>query len=98
MEHEVAVASLTGGMAPTPAPFVGSDRLHPDGRPKGAFRDSLRTVPDARNALAASGAVAFPLAVVAAAVIVACVLLARHGAAQGTDVADVAEAEHTSTA
>lgn len=69
MEHEVAVASLTGGMAPTPAPFVGSDRLHPDGRPKGAFRDSLRTVPDARNALAASGAVAFPLAVVAAAVV-----------------------------
>ena len=68
MEHEVAVASLTGGMAPTPAPFVGSDRLHPDGRPKGAFRDSLRTVPDARNAIAASGAVAFPLAVVAAAV------------------------------
>ena len=69
MEHEVAVASLTGGMAPTPAPFVGSDRLHPDGRPKGAFRDSLRTVPDARNAMAASGAVAFPLAVVAAAVV-----------------------------
>ena len=69
MEHEVAVASLTGGMAPTPAPFVGSDRLHPDGRPKGAFRDSLRTVPDARNALAASGAVAFPLALVAAAVV-----------------------------
>ena len=68
MEHEVAVASLTGGMAPTPAPFVGSDRLHPDGRPKGAFRNSLRTVPDARNAIAASGAVAFPLAVVAAAV------------------------------
>jgi len=63
------VASLTGGMAPTPAPFVGSDRLHPDGRPKGAFRDSLRTVPDARNALAASGAVAFPLAVVASAVV-----------------------------
>ena len=56
-------------MAPTPAPFVGSDRLHPDGRPKGAFRDSLRTVPDARNALAASGAVAFPLALVAAAVV-----------------------------
>ena len=63
------MASLTGGMAPTPAPFVGSDRLHPDGRPKGAFRDSLRTVPDARNAMAASGAVAFPLAVVAAAVV-----------------------------
>ena len=63
------MASLTGGMAPTPAPFVGSDRLHPDGRPKGAFRDSLRTVPDARNVLAASGAVAFPLAVVAAAVV-----------------------------
>ena len=63
------MASLTGGMAPTPAPFVGSDRLHPDGRPKGAFRDSLRTVPDARNALAASGAVAFPLALVAAAVV-----------------------------
>ena len=62
------MASLTGGMAPTPAPFVGSDRLHPDGRPKGAFRNSLRTVPDARNAIAASGAVAFPLAVVAAAV------------------------------
>ena len=69
MEHEVAVASLTGGMAPTPAPFVGSDRLHPAGRPKGAFRASRRTVPDACNALAASGAVAFPLAVVASAVV-----------------------------
>ena len=69
MEHEAAVASLTGGMAPTPVPFVGSDRLHLDGRPKGAFRDSLRTVPDAHNALAVGGAVAFPLAVVAVAVV-----------------------------
>jgi len=62
------VASLTGGMAPAPAPFVGNDRLHPDGRPKGAFRDSLRTVPNARNTLAAGSAVAFPLALVAAAI------------------------------
>ena len=69
MEHEAAVASLTGGMAPAPTPFIGSDRLHPDGRPKDAFRDSLRTVPDVHNALAASGAVAFPLAVVAVAVV-----------------------------
>ena len=66
--HQAAVASLTGGMAPTPPPFAGSDRLHPDGRPKGAFRDELRRVDDLRNALGASGAVAFPLAVVAVAV------------------------------
>jgi len=31
--HEAAVASVTGGLAPTPPPFAGSDRLHPDGRP-----------------------------------------------------------------
>ena len=66
--HQAAVASLTGGMAPTPPSFAGSDRLHPDGRPKGAFRDELRRVDDLRNALGASGAVAFPLAVVAVAV------------------------------
>ncbi|MDG1988886.1 MAG: hypothetical protein P8J19_02225, partial [Acidimicrobiales bacterium] len=68
MEHEVAVASMTGGMAPSPAPFAGSDRLHPDGRPRGAFRDSLRTVPNARNALTVVGSVLFPVAVVVAAV------------------------------
>jgi fatty acid desaturase len=67
MEHEAAVASMTGGMAPSPAPFAGSDRLYPDGRPKGAFRDSLRTVPDARNALTVVGSVLFPVAVVVAA-------------------------------
>ncbi len=69
--HEAAVASVTGGLAPTPPPFAGSDRLHPDGRPREALRDELRRVDDVRNALAAAGAVAFPVAVVAAAVALA---------------------------
>ena len=62
---------MTGGMAPIPAAFAGSDRLHPDGRPKGAFRDELRRVDDARNGLAVAATIASPIAVVAAALALA---------------------------
>ncbi len=62
---------MTGGMAPIPAAFAGSNRLHPDGRPKGAFRDELRRVDDARNGLAVAATIASPIAVVAAALALA---------------------------
>ncbi|MBJ32090.1 MAG: hypothetical protein CL466_11900 [Acidimicrobiaceae bacterium] len=69
--HNAAVASMTGGMAPAPPPFAGSDRLHPDGRPKGAFRAELRKVDDVRNGLAALVSVASPAVVVGATVVLA---------------------------
>ncbi len=66
--HSSSVVSLTGGMAPTPPAFAGSARLHPDGRPKGHFRDKLCSVPNARNVLTVAVAVLFPVTVVAIAV------------------------------
>ncbi|MEC9425337.1 MAG: fatty acid desaturase [Actinomycetota bacterium] len=66
--HASAVASMTGGMAPAPPTFAGSDRLHPDGRPKSAFRDELRRVNDGRNALAVAATIASPVLVVGVAV------------------------------
>lgn len=69
--HEALVATMTGGMAPSVPAFAGSGRFHPDGRPKGEFRDSLRNPADARNAFTVAGAVLFPVAVVAAAVAIA---------------------------
>ena len=69
--HEALVATMPGGMAPSVPAFAGSGRFHPDGRPKGEFRDSLRNPADARNAFTVAGAVLFPVAVVAAAVAIA---------------------------
>lgn len=66
--HAALIASMTGGMTPSPPAFAGSERFHPDGRPKGNFRESLRRIPDGHNALTVAGAVLFPVAVVAAAV------------------------------
>ncbi len=67
-DHDQLVATMTGGLAPEPPPFAGSDRLHPDGRPRGAFRDELRRVPVARNVATVLGALATPVLVVWAAV------------------------------
>ncbi len=67
-DHDALVASMTGGMAPDPEPFSGSRRLHPDGRPRAAFRDELRTVPVVRNVAAVLGSAALPVLIVWAAV------------------------------
>ncbi|MBC8364388.1 MAG: fatty acid desaturase [Actinobacteria bacterium] len=69
--HDELVATMTGGMAPAPPPFSGSDRLHPDGRPRGAFRDELRHIPVARNVFTVLGALATPVLIVWAAVTLA---------------------------
>jgi len=49
--HDDLVNSMTGGLAPSPPPFKGSRRLHPDGRPVGTFRDELRCISTTRNAI-----------------------------------------------
>jgi len=67
-DHDTLVATMTGGLAPEPAPFAGSDRLHPDGRPKGPFRDDLRRVSNVRNIGTVLSALATPVLIVWAAV------------------------------
>ena len=54
MTHDEKVARFTGGLAPVAdaiAPFAGSDRLRPDGRPKPEFRAELRRIPNVVNAM-----------------------------------------------
>ena len=46
LDHDTRVATMTGGMVPDAPNFGGSERLHPDGRPKGEFRDELRRIPN----------------------------------------------------
>jgi|GEM_PF-155038 len=70
-DHDHLVATMTGGMAPTPASFTGSDRLHTDGRPRGDFRDGLRRIPDARNAATVLTTAALPALVVWVAISIA---------------------------
>ncbi len=66
-EHEAALATMTGGMAPTDLPdFAGSERLRPDGRPRAEFRAELRRIDDARNVITAVAAVGVPALLVAA--------------------------------
>ena len=69
--HEALLTTMTGGMAPSVPAFAGSDRFHPNGRPKGEFRNSLHRTSDLNNALTVATAVLFPVAVVAAAVAIA---------------------------
>ena len=64
--------SLTfGGLAPSledlPA-FEGSERLRPDGRPRRAFRDELRQIPNTYNAVLVLWCVVSPFVVIGAAV------------------------------
>ena len=49
LDHDTRVATMTGGMVPETPNFGGSERLHPDGRPKGEFRDELRRIPNLKN-------------------------------------------------
>ena len=70
-DHDHLVATMTGGMAPTPASFTGSDRLRTDGRPRGDFLDGLRRIPDARNAATVLTTAALPALVVWVAISIA---------------------------
>ena len=71
MSHDEAVERFTGGLAPSVdviAPFNGSDRLRPDGRPKPEFRAELRKIPNAMNAFHTVFNLALPLLYISAAV------------------------------
>ena len=57
---------MTGGMSPDVVEFPGSERLRPDGRPRGHLRAELRRIPDRRNALSCVVSIALPVLVVAA--------------------------------
>lgn len=72
IDFDELVAAHTGGMVPSDiAPFAGSDRLRPDGRPKAELRAELRQIPDARNAVTVLLALAFPPAIVAVVILAA---------------------------
>ncbi|MCH2623352.1 MAG: fatty acid desaturase, partial [Acidimicrobiales bacterium] len=66
-DHDDLVATMTGGMTREAPRFTGSERLHADGRPRRAFRDALRRVPNVRNAVSVAGSLALPVAIVWAA-------------------------------
>ena len=65
MEHDELVDAFTGGLAPRAdlEPFVGSERLRPDGRPRPDLRAELRRIPNVRNAALVVIAVAYPVVV-----------------------------------
>lgn len=66
-KHATAVQKMTGGMVKTDvAPFEGSERLRPDGRPRAEFRSELRQIADGRNVLTAIASLALPALLVAA--------------------------------
>ena len=65
--HDQLVAELTGGLAPSEddlAPFEGSDRLRPDGRPRPEFRAELRRIPNLTNVVHILVVLAYPFLVV----------------------------------
>jgi len=65
--HEELLERMTGGLAPNGlAPFAGSDRLRPDGRPKADFRRTLRRISNPRNIITSIASLAFPALLVAA--------------------------------
>jgi hypothetical protein len=72
LDHDDLVTSLTGGLVPTAdiAPFAGSERLRPDGRPRPELRAELRRIPDLRNAALVLFVAAYPVLVIWAAVTV----------------------------
>ena len=49
LSHAEMIESMTGGMVIPSREFAGSNRLHPDGRPKKAFRDQLRKISNFKN-------------------------------------------------
>lgn len=71
---EQSLAAMTGGMVPSDealSTFQGSDRLRPDGRPLPHFRTELRKVANAKNAITSLITLLMPVAIVAAAVLLA---------------------------
>ena len=58
--HAEMLVSMTGKMVIPAEEFAGSSRLHPNGKPKGAFRDSLRKIPNFRNFLSVTLGLSFP--------------------------------------
>ena len=65
LEHDEVVRTMTGGMASNHPTFEGSERLRPNGRPTGAFRDELRNIPDVANAVTCLISVVLPIVLVA---------------------------------
>ena len=49
LSHAEMIESMTGGMVIPSREFAGSNRLHPDGSPKKAFRDQLRKISNFKN-------------------------------------------------
>lgn len=68
LEHDEVVRTMTGGMASNHPTFEGSERLRPNGRPTGAFRDELRKIPDVANAVTCLISVVLPILLIAVAV------------------------------
>ena len=70
MSHDELVATFTGGLAPVDrvAPFAGSDRLRPDGRPRPEFRAELRKIPNRANAVLVLISLVYPFVAIGAAV------------------------------
>lgn len=68
-EHDALVAKMTGGMArrlePRLPEFNGSERLRPDGRPQGEFRDRMRTISNVHNVGTALVALGLPILTIA---------------------------------
>ena len=63
LDHDTRVATMTGGMVPEAPNFGGSERLHPDGRPKGEFRDELRKIPNLKNSWTVLSSLLTPISV-----------------------------------
>lgn len=68
-DHDTLVETMTGGMVrdfegDLGAAFAGSDRLRPDGRPRGEFRAELRQIDNVRNALTSVRILATPIVVI----------------------------------
>ena len=72
VDHDTLVATRTGGLAPDPdslAPFAGSERLRPDGRPRPEFRNRLRQIRNLRNAWTVAWTLALPIGIAWAAAV-----------------------------
>ena len=60
LSHAEMIESMTGGMVIPSREFAGSNRLHPDGRPKKAFRDQLRKISNFKNSFSVILSLLFP--------------------------------------
>ena len=60
LSHAEMIESMTGGMVIPSREFAGSNRLHPDGRPKKAFRDQLRKISNFKNSFSVILALLLP--------------------------------------